>query len=315
MPKLNVTVFGSFCLSVGLLLTGCQTVHWSKGNWESNSFWKRKARETKTEYSRPEKITTIWKDAVYEENGIPRTRGFGGRVYFYDAENRCVKVDGDLVVYSYDDTLTNGGHTNPDRKYVFKKEDLQNHYAKTDLGHSYNIWLPWDDFGGDRRDISLVTVFSNEAEKVVCKGTLDRVLLPGRNKSEMAKKGSATASLLAQEANEQLRTSAAKGEIPALNATTIDVPDNGVIYKKASIETTAPAMVFNELHQRAAELANQQAETAPVTNGAKKQADNVEPSEIALTSGQAESRPQTDAATSQSKAELRARFGQPGSFR
>ena len=126
MPLLNVRVFGFLGLMLGLCLTGCQTVHWSKGNWESNSFWKRKAKETKTEFSRPEKITTIWKDAVYEENGIPRTRGFGGRVYFYDSENRCVKVDGDLVVYSYDDTLTNGGHTNPDRKYVFKKEELQN---------------------------------------------------------------------------------------------------------------------------------------------------------------------------------------------
>jgi hypothetical protein len=312
MPQLNFRVFGFLCLTLGLCLTGCQTVHWSKGNWESNSFWKRKAKETKTEFSRPEKITTIWKDAVYEENGIPRTRGFGGRVYFYDSENRCVKVDGDLVVYSYDDTLTNGGHTNPDRKYVFKKEDLQKHYAKTDLGHSYNIWLPWDDFGGDRRDISLVTVFSNETEQVVCKGTLDRVLLPGRSKSETAKKGSASESLLAQEAKSQVRSIGGKGDVPSLNSTTIDVPDNGVIYKQSSVEATAPAMVFNELHERATELANKAAAEGNVVAGRKAPAVGEAASEIALTSGQ---EPQTDAATAKSKAELRASFGQPGSFR
>ena len=46
----------------------------------------------------------MWSDAVYTQPGLPPTRGFGGRLYFYDAHDQPVKVEGQLVVYAYDDS-------------------------------------------------------------------------------------------------------------------------------------------------------------------------------------------------------------------
>ena len=53
----------------------------------------------------PARMIAIWSDAIYTEAGKPPIRGFGGRLYFYNRDNNAIPVDGQLVVYGYDDSI------------------------------------------------------------------------------------------------------------------------------------------------------------------------------------------------------------------
>ncbi len=119
-------------------------------------------RNTKpeVEFQQPVRMAVIWKESTVTAPGQKPTRGFGGRVYFYNEDNETVRVDGELTVYAFDDTDDRELESrSPDRKYVFLAQDMQKHYGQTGLGDSYNIWLPWDQVGGQRKTISLVPIF------------------------------------------------------------------------------------------------------------------------------------------------------------
>ena len=93
-------------------------------------------------------------------------RGFGARIYFYEQDaQEPIKVDGTLVVYAFDATNVSQ-MPKPEKKYVFTAEQFAKHYSKTSLGHSYSIWLPWDEVGGVTRQLSLVTRFEGREGRV-----------------------------------------------------------------------------------------------------------------------------------------------------
>src|SRR5436190_21582839 len=58
-------------------------------------------------YQAPVKMAVLWSPAMYTAAGKKPTRGFGGRVYFYNAKNETIPVQGQLVVYCFDDTRKN----------------------------------------------------------------------------------------------------------------------------------------------------------------------------------------------------------------
>ncbi|MBX3418555.1 MAG: hypothetical protein KF851_13200 [Pirellulaceae bacterium] len=299
---------------IGLACTGCQTVDWSKGDSPSPNYFKRAAKKPTVEFGKPEKMTCIWKDAVYEKNGVPQTRGFGGRLYFFDNQNRPIKVDGDLVVYGYDDTLTKGGHISPDRKYVFKREDLQSHYSETEFGHSYSIWIPWESVGGERKEVSLVARFANIEEKVICKGSMDRVVLPGRKPDTNPEKNGANIGFLAKELREQLPAdfdALANSSDKQMTTTEIPIPENGVIFKRQTSEPTAPAFFLNELHRQSAGTA------AIPTTVAEGSLNPQEPlrQDLTLTASQSGPDATNNVTTAGHREEKRRAFGEPGGFR
>ncbi len=130
------------------------------------------------DYVTPQRLTAIWTDSIYQRAGKPPTRGFGGRIYFYDGKGGVIPVNGQLVVYAYDDSIA--ADTNkPTRKYAFTPEQLTKYCSKSDLGTSYNIWLPWDAVGGHEKNISLLTVFVDKSGKIV-KGDFASNRLPGK---------------------------------------------------------------------------------------------------------------------------------------
>ena len=67
----------------------------------------------------------------------------------------------------------------PDRKYVFTKDQLPSHYSKSKLGHSYSVWLPWDETGGPQKEVSLIARFTPEKGGVVV-GEQTKQILPGK---------------------------------------------------------------------------------------------------------------------------------------
>jgi len=128
---------------------------------------KDQSEDQASEYATPTQMVAIWSDAVYTQPGNPPIRGFGGRVYFYNEKSEAVPVEGQLVVYSYDDSDQSTPAEAPDRKFVFTPEQLTQYFSPSELGASYSIWLPLDEVGGVRKAITLLPVFTSADGNVV----------------------------------------------------------------------------------------------------------------------------------------------------
>lgn len=127
----------------------------------------------------PVKVVTIWSDTILHQQGKPAIRGFGGRVYFYDAKDEHpIKVDGTLMVYAFDADDMNPNSPAPEKKFVFPTEHLAKHHSKTKVGDSYSVWLPWDEVGSTAKNISLVSRFES-TDGVVLLSEPSNKLLPG----------------------------------------------------------------------------------------------------------------------------------------
>lgn len=107
----------------------------------------------------PTHLTALWTHTVLNQPGKKGIRGFGGRLMFHGKENnnKPVLVDGTLTVYAFDETVRS--NTVPERKFVFTSEQFAKHHSVSKLGHSYSVWLPWDEVGGEPRRINLVARF------------------------------------------------------------------------------------------------------------------------------------------------------------
>lgn len=143
------------------LLCGCQTIPLPK----SLAWTERQAEESPSAV--PVRMVSVWTDAMYTEPGKPAVRGFSGRLYFYDQDKKAVPVDGQLVVYGYDDSAAATRADRPQRKFVFPAEKFGQHFTPGQLGASYSIWLPWDPLGGVQKKVSLLPVFTATSGAVV----------------------------------------------------------------------------------------------------------------------------------------------------
>ena len=154
---------------------GCQTFH---PDWSKNWFGSEAPKVQNSKFAAPVKLAIMWTPAVMNTPGRKPTRGFGGRIYFYDAANHAIPVEGQLVVYGYDNARQDPHSKTPDRKFVFTPEQFTGHYSPTQLGASYSVWVPWDEVGNPQLEISLVPIFtSTSGALVVAEGS--KSLLPG----------------------------------------------------------------------------------------------------------------------------------------
>lgn len=167
---------------VGLVLccfAGCQSLRGDKG-LEAND---------ETEFGTPAKVVAIWTNSVFNEQGKPPVRGLGGRVYFYDAAHKPIMVDGKLSVFLYDDTDGGSRKKQEATKVVhFSASELAANFTPTEFGASYSFWVPWDEVGGKRTQLSVIPVFSTERGQMIV-GKEARHLLPGAAPTQLAKDG------------------------------------------------------------------------------------------------------------------------------
>lgn len=177
----NCALLASFFAAIAL--PGCAT-----------EFDLRKAIPWETgkdgKFESPMQVATFWTDAVQNSaNKDKGTRGFGGRLYFYGRDpNKPVKVKGTLVVYAFDESNRDPNNVVPDRKYIFPPEQFQMKYDKTNLGNSYSIWLPWDDVGGEQKQISLIVRFTSDKGEMVSSDESKEVLpgMPSKKEASIA---------------------------------------------------------------------------------------------------------------------------------
>jgi hypothetical protein len=179
-------IFFQFTLLTCLLAaTGCQTMDWKQLSGPHFPWQKAKSnadRAKKGEYAEPARMVAIWSDTVRYSTGGQPTRGFGGRIYFYNDHGQAIPVEGQLAVYVYDDTdeaRAADPNRAPDRRYAFTKEQFTEHFSKSDLGASYSVWIPWDAAGGERRMLSILPVFTSVDNRVVI-GQQSPNVLPGK---------------------------------------------------------------------------------------------------------------------------------------
>ncbi len=178
-----VTQFG---LLLGVLLSsGC-----SQFDIRKNIPWGEGADGS---FEKPLKMSAIWTDSVLQTANKPATRGFGGRLMFYGkADSAAIKTEGTLVVYAFDEANRDPRNVTPNRKFVFTAEQFGKHYSKSELGHSYSVWIPWDVAGGDQKEISLIARFIPKDGGAVVVSDQSKHILPGRPAAEatedMAKK-------------------------------------------------------------------------------------------------------------------------------
>jgi hypothetical protein len=251
------------CILLVLLISssGCKTLSLPNISLSNPKTWfDSKVKESP--YGTPTHMVVIWTDDVYTQTGKPQTRGFGARIYFYDEKEKAIPVEGQLVVYGYDDTQKqNSSSREPDRKFAFTPEQFTKHFSSTDLGASYSIWIPWDNAVNDHREVSLLPVFTTTSGKVVMGQTAVNVLgslqrdstISKRNKTEIRRQtepSSSVSPVAHYEATESTHSeSSESASTPATNAkaqmrtSTIELPDSMSRRMRASI---APP-VMNEV--------------------------------------------------------------------
>lgn len=239
---LSIGLTSSVCLASSLL-TGCSSLPLGR-SWTA---------ETKPKtFATPTRMVAIWSPAMFNTSGAAPTRGFGGRLYFYDDQSRPIPVNGQLVVYAYDDSAVDpNGSAAPvaDRKFLFKPEQLSSHFTPSDIGASYSIWIPWGPVDGDEAKVSLLPVFTTESGQVVsCQSSPS--LLPGK-KVELARKDSGDTRRLASESRSNETSS-------SLKTTTIPLSE-GMVKQMAKTESTASEspqrpLVANASFEEAASL-------------------------------------------------------------
>lgn len=165
----------------GTLLSGCNVF---RKDDDIQRDWL--GREVEVVYGVPSKVVAIWTNSVFNENGKSPVRGLGGRVYFYDAEHHPVRVEGKLSVFMYDDTSGSKDRVKQEADKVvhFTKEEVDDNFSPSEFGPSYSFWVPWDEVGGDRKQLSVIPVFTDTSGHMLV-GEQARHLLPGAEPVEI----------------------------------------------------------------------------------------------------------------------------------
>jgi hypothetical protein len=151
-----------------LASSGCGVSKWKPSKMFSmDSTWPFRDKDEPREGT-PERMVCTWTDSVMTKAGQKPQRGFGGRIMFYEKDEKDpVKIDGQLVVYAFDETERDPTDNKPTRRYVFPAEQMSLHMSKSDLGASYSFWLPWDEAGGPKTEVGLICRFEPKDGAVV----------------------------------------------------------------------------------------------------------------------------------------------------
>jgi hypothetical protein len=185
---------------------------WSVSNWDVKKAVGMKPE--KPDPVSPERMVATWTDTTLSTAGQSTKRGFGGKLMFFKRGSEDpVRVEGNLVVYAFDETDRPDHETHPSRRYIFPVEEFILHESDSTLGPAYSFWLPWDEIGGQQRHISLIAKFEPKEGPVVI-GEQTRHLLPGLTNDPNADKPQ-LAKIVQTENGEQIRLAAYSGQAAA----------------------------------------------------------------------------------------------------
>lgn len=177
-------------LAAGSLTAGCASPATQGDSKLANVFqkpqwlkapWSKSADEHPEPYPNPVKVASTWAPDVLVQTGKTPTRGFGGRLFFFDEKTKAVPVEGTLTVHGFE--VDSQGQDKQIKPFKFTPEQFTKHFSQSDFGASYSIWIPWDAAGGEEKRISLVPTFQTTEGKLV-QGSPTTVVLPGRKSTK-----------------------------------------------------------------------------------------------------------------------------------
>ncbi|MEO1616782.1 MAG: hypothetical protein AAFV88_13070 [Planctomycetota bacterium] len=145
--------------------------------WMEKAPWSKEEDAPPEPYPNPAKLAATWTPDVLMKTGKTPTRGFGGRLFFFDERSKAVPVEGTLTIHGFE--VGANGKDQTIKPFRFTPEQFTRHFAQSDFGASYSIWIPWDAVGGEEKRISLVATFQTQEGKVI-QGSATTVVLPGR---------------------------------------------------------------------------------------------------------------------------------------
>jgi hypothetical protein len=235
-----VTTWSLLCL---MSTIGCTSLTGGKNSKNAKdestwSFFKKK------EYQTPHSMNVTWTNDVYTKEGKPPTRGFGGRIYFYNEKSQAVPVEGELIVYGFDDTVqdhSGASMESADKKFRFTPEQFTTHFSESQLGASYSIWIPWDAAPGMQKKIMLIPTFKPKDGPVI-RGNAATLLLPGMvpDKEERVIQASANGGV--QRASHTTNGAGTSAQGPN-RTTTIQLPPRGYQAKPMLTPEQASALL------------------------------------------------------------------------
>lgn len=259
----------SVLLTLAVLATlGCSST--KNDGWKFAKSWDvRKAVGWKSDEPEPpetpSRLVCSWTQAVHHQGGTQPKRGFGGRIVFFKRDSDLpVRVDGQLVIYAFDESSGEAHETHPTKRFIFPAEQFVRHESETKLGPAYSVWLPWDAVGGPQKNITLITRFEpkdgarivGEPTKSLLPGTL--VEPPKTMLAEQTPAGKVQLASFAQEP-ETSRPEAASEADNRLNTSTFQMP-------KTLGEKLAKASRQHRLKHESTELPVNSARKATATN-------------------------------------------------
>ncbi len=173
-----------FCLTLvnsGCSVFGTKPKNASDTSWLISKMWRK-------DYQQPSSLSVIWSQDVLTLTGKPPTRGFGGRVFFYNERTQAVPVEGDLIVHGYrgDPMVGESEQVQADKTFRFTAEQLTGHFSPSELGASYSVWIPWDAADGFREEVTLIPTFKGLEGQIV-QGAPAKLFLPGRSIESVSK--------------------------------------------------------------------------------------------------------------------------------
>jgi len=142
--------------------------------------WSKKDKKPEP-YPNPARMAATWTPDTLVQTDRTPTRGFGGRLFFYDDKTKAVPVEGELTVHAFAETID--GSQGEVKRYQFTAEQFTEHFSQTDIGASYSVWIPWDAVGGDQTRVSLVPSFKAKSGRMI-QGEQALVGLPGKRNNE-----------------------------------------------------------------------------------------------------------------------------------
>lgn len=176
----RIRVIGLAILAAAVAVSGgCAKMSWKPSKMFSlDSTWPFRDEDEPQEGT-PTRMTATWADTICSQPGKKSQRGFGGRITFYEKdEKKPILVDGQLVVYAFDETDREPTDNKPTRRYVFPADQIPLHMSKNEFGASYSFFLPWDEAGGPKTEVSLICRFESKKGSVISSEQA-RVNLPG----------------------------------------------------------------------------------------------------------------------------------------
>ena len=236
-----------------LATTGCSTWNTASpgkdlSSWSPKTWFKK-------EYQEPVSLSAIWAEDTLATAGQATMRGFGGRIYFYNDRSQAVPVEGDLVVHGYLTTPGNAVSTDSTahKRFVFGSEQLVAHFSPSQIGASYSIWVPWDEIGGFREELTLIATFKSKQGSVV-QGAPAKLFLPGKSRVDDGTSTPTTRTV--SYVTEEVPTHPGDGNQMAsqIRTTTIEIPTNAELKRAKRNGVELGGLVQDEIATVPSEL-------------------------------------------------------------